>query len=265
MTAQVQNITALHLAAVFLPPLLVMLLFHRWGMGWWELAQALARMVLQLILVGYFLVFIFTTGRWTVVAGVLGVMMAASSWIALRVVEVERRRLFPRAMASVAAGGGSTLLLVVVGVLRLHPWYLPRYVIPLAGMIFAASMNTMSLAAERYRAELARAGDGEGEGEGLRELTARRTALAAALIPRVNSLYAVGLVSLPGMMTGQILSGVSPLVAVRYQIMVMCMVFGASGLSAALFLTLAGPLLSTGAHGGVRPGEGARGAPPQTG
>jgi putative ABC transport system permease protein len=54
----------------------------------------------------------------------------------------------------------------------------------------------------------------------------------------VNALFGVGLVSLPGMMTGQILSGVSPLIAVRYQIMVMCMLFSASGISAAIFLAL---------------------------
>jgi putative ABC transport system permease protein len=53
-----------------------------------------------------------------------------------------------------------------------------------------------------------------------------------------NSLFAVGLVSLPGMMTGQILSGVSPLIAVRYQIMVMCMIFGAAGIASAIFLVL---------------------------
>ncbi|MEP1779528.1 ABC transporter permease, partial [Reichenbachiella sp.] len=67
---------------------------------------------------------------------------------------------------------------------------------------------------------------------------ARNTALRAALIPITNSLFAVGLVSLPGMMTGQILSGVSPLIAVRYQIMVMCMAFGSAGISVALFLVL---------------------------
>jgi putative ABC transport system permease protein len=69
---------------------------------------------------------------------------------------------------------------------------------------------------------------------------ARRAALDAALIPQINGLLAVGLVSLPGMMTGQILSGVEPMVAVRYQIMVMCMVFGSGGLGAALYLALAG-------------------------
>ena len=59
------------------------------------------------------------------------------------------------------------------------------------------------------------------------------------MIPQINALLAVGLVSLPGMMTGQILSGIDPMVAVRYQIMVMCMVFGSGGLGAAIYLRIA--------------------------
>jgi putative ABC transport system permease protein len=68
--------------------------------------------------------------------------------------------------------------------------------------------------------------------------------MRAALIPVVNSLLAVGLVSLPGMMTGQILSGISPLVAARYQIMVMSMIFGASGLSTLCYLSWLRPAAS---------------------
>ena len=60
--------------------------------------------------------------------------------------------------------------------------------------------------------------------------------LNAALIPQLNSLFAVGLVSLPGMMTGQILAGADPLVAVRYQIMVMCMLLGSAGIAGAIYL-----------------------------
>ena len=101
--------------------------------------------------------------------------------------------------------------------------------VPLAGMIFANSMNSISLAGERYQSEQARGADHE---------KARGIALHAALIPLTNSFLAVGLVSLPGMMTGQILSWVSPLVASRYQIMVMCMIFASAGISTALFLTL---------------------------
>jgi putative ABC transport system permease protein len=67
---------------------------------------------------------------------------------------------------------------------------------------------------------------------------ARDTAFQTAMIPVVNALFAVGLVSLPGMMTGQILSGVSPLIAARYQIVVMCMIFASAGMSTAIFLWL---------------------------
>ncbi len=96
-------------------------------------------------------------------------------------------------------------------------------------MIFANAMNSVSLAAERLEAELERETAYD---------QARNIAFRASLIPITNSLFAVGLVALPGMMTGQILSGVSPLIAARYQIMVMCMVFGSAGISSALFLTL---------------------------
>ena len=93
----------------------------------------------------------------------------------------------------------------------------------------ANSMNTVSLAAERFESEFKR---------GESYINARRTALDAALIPQINSLFAVGLDALPGMMTGQILSGVDPHIAVRYQIMVMWMIFGSEGLAAAMYLVL---------------------------
>lgn len=161
------------------------------------------------------------------VIAVLAVMALVSSWISLRTTKFSRRTLYPIALCSITLGGGAVLAVITQGVLRPDPWFTPQVIIPLAGMIFAASMNSVSLAAERLAAEMRRGDSYQ---------TARSVALKAALIPITNSLFAVGLVSLPGMMTGQILSGVSPLVAARYQIMVMCMMFAAAGLSATLFL-----------------------------
>ena len=156
-------------------------------------------------------------------------MLFVSSWISLRTIKFNRKVLYPYALISISIGGGFVLLFITQGVLGLDPWYAPQYLIPLAGMIFASSMNSISLAAERIKAEMRRDVPYD---------KARSIALKAALIPIVNALFGVGLVSLPGMMTGQILSGVSPLIAVRYQIMVMCMLFSASGISASLFLML---------------------------
>jgi len=208
---------------------LVVLVLWRWHANAAQGVIALGRMVAQLLLIGYVLVYIFETDTPWVVLGVLGVMVVAASWIALRTVPVLRGRLYRQAFFAILAGGGFTLALITQAVLTLDPWYEPSVVVPLAGMIFAASMNSVSISAERLFAELERS---------VPFVDARRVAIQTGLIPIVNSLLAVGLVSLPGFMTGQILSGVSPLIAVRYQVMVMCMIFGASGLSAAMFLTL---------------------------
>lgn len=212
-----------------IPAVLVVLILWRWHANAAQGVVALVRMVAQLLLIGYVLVYIFETDTPWVVLGVLGVMVVAASWIALRTVPALRGRLFRYAFFAIFAGGGLTLTLITQAVLTLDPWYEPSVVVPLAGMIFAASMNAVSISAERLFAELERS---------VPFVDARRVAIQAGLIPIVNSLLAVGLVSLPGFMTGQILSGVSPLIAVRYQVMVMCMIFGASGLSAAMFLTL---------------------------
>ncbi len=225
----VATISVPRLALSFIPVTIVVALMWRWNVGFGRSLHAIARMLLQLTLMGYVLVYIFQTESGLVVCGVLAVMLIAASWIALNTVDLPGKSLFPASLASVLLGGTTTLLLVTQGVLQLDPWYQPSYMIPLAGMIFAASMTNISLALERLHAELE---------NGVAFARARDTAFRTSMIPVINSLFAVGLISLPGMMTGQILSGVSPLVAVRYQIMVMCMIFGAAGLSTVCFLIL---------------------------
>ena len=223
----VEPIPLSRLAFAFVPVAAVIALMWRWRVGHQKALYAFLRMFVQLLMVGYALVYIFASDSGFVVAAILAVMVLASSWIALNTVKTGKRDLFLASFVSILAGGGVTLLIVTQGVLGLEPWYAPNMIIPLAGMIFASSMTSISLAAERLVAELE---------NGVLYRKARDTAFQAAMIPIINSLFAVGLVSLPGMMTGQILSGVSPLIAARYQIMVMCMIFGATGLSTACFL-----------------------------
>jgi len=232
MDTAVQIITLPRLALAFLPVLLVAGILYQWSLRGGTTLYALARMLLQLLAIGYFLTWIFDSDQPWVVALVLSVMLAVAAWIALRPLAERDRGLYTRSIVAIALGGIPTLLLVTQFVVVVDPWYSPRQVIPLAGMIFASAMNTVSLAAERFIAERLLGADYD---------AARRTAYHAALIPQLNSMFAVGLVSLPGMMTGQILSGVSPMLAVRYQIMVMCMLLGASGIAAACYLLLSGP------------------------
>ena len=230
MNSSIQTIPLVNLAFAFIPVFIVVGILYRWSMGYGNALYAASRMLAQLLLIGYFLAYIFESKSSWLVLAVLAVMVFAASWIALGTVKERQRPLYSKALCAIAFSGGLTLLLVTQGVLVLEPWYRPSYFIPLAGMIFANSMNSVSLAAERLEAEIER---------GMNYSEARNVAFRASLIPITNTLFAVGLVALPGMMTGQILSGVSPLIAARYQIMVMCMIFGSAGISSALFLMLA--------------------------
>ena len=213
----------------FLPSVVLLMVMHRWSLRATSALYANVRMLAQLLAVGFVLTAVFETDEPLLIVAVVLVMIGASSWIALRPLRHRGARIYALLLVSIAASGLTMLAIVTQLVLDLPRWFEPSIVVPLAGMIFANTMNTVSLAGERFESE---------RGRGVSYLEARRTALDAALIPQINGLLAVGLVSLPGMMTGQILSGIDPMVAVRYQIMVMCMVFGAGGLGAASYLAL---------------------------
>ncbi|MAT93171.1 MAG: hypothetical protein CME59_11285 [Halioglobus sp.] len=229
MESAVLTLSLPQLSLALLPVALTLVILLRWSFAVGNVLYALGRMLVQLLLIGYVLAWIFGAGSGWLILLVLAIMLLASAWIALGTVPERRVKLLGVALVSILCGGGVTLALVTQVVLQLEPWYLPRYMVPLAGMVFANAMTSVSLAVERLFAEMAHARDWE---------VARLAAYQAAMIPVINALLAVGLVSLPGMMTGQILSGVSPLVAARYQIMVMCMIFASAGISTALFLAL---------------------------
>ncbi|MCP4077754.1 MAG: ABC transporter permease [Gammaproteobacteria bacterium] len=198
-----------------------------WSLSVKTAVLSIFRMLIQLLLIGYALTYIFGINSSWLVLLIICLMLVAASWISLSSIKLNSTGLFGYSLIAIAISGIFTLLITTQGILHADPWYSPQVIIPIAGMIFSNSMNTISLAAERFYSEYKHNPD---------YFSCRNIAYQAALIPIFNSLLAVGLVSLPGMMTGQILSGVSPLIAVRYQIMVMLMIFGSAGLAAALFL-----------------------------
>lgn len=232
MTDSIQTIPLINLSLAFIPVLVTLVILYKWSLNSANALYAILRMLVQLLLIGYFLTYIFESDSAGIILLILLVMIFASSWIALGTVANKRLQLYKYALLAITLGGGITLLLITQVVLVIDPWYLPQTLVPIAGMIFANSMISISLAAERLNAEIEREVPYD---------VARKIALQSSLIPIVSTLFAVGLVSLPGMMTGQILSGVSPLIAVRYQIMVMCMIFGSAGISTAYFLLLVKP------------------------
>ena len=229
--AAAHEISLARVAVALLPVVLVLAIMWRWRAEAVNSCYAIARMLLQLSVIGFALHYIFESQQIGMILLPLCIMVVAAGWISRRVATTSRWRLLKFALVAILLGGGSTLLVVTQGVLQLRPWYEPRSLIPLAGMIFSNAMTAISLAVDRLTSELRSQTGWE---------QARRAAFRASLIPITNSLFAVGLVAIPGMMTGQVLSGVSPMIAARYQVMVMCMAFGSAGLSSALFLMLAG-------------------------
>jgi len=223
------HISFFDLIWIFIPIVAVYVIYLKWSDDKITIPYALSRMFLQLILIGYVLTYIFQTKDFFIIILILTIMLIVASIISLRPVAKKNKSLYLISFVSIFIGGVTTLIFVVGGVLNLELWYEPRFLIPLAGMIFANAMNSVSIAAERFEVEYSRDNYYE---------KARNIAYKASLIPNINSLFAVGLVSIPGMMTGQILGGVSPIVAVKYQIMVMCMIIASGGISTAIYLTL---------------------------
>lgn len=190
------------------------------------------RGAVQLVAVGYVLTFLISTPRWyLVLLALLGMLVAATVTASDRQ-KRGRHGLFVISGTALLVGAGLTLAYVDAVVLRLRPWYDPQYLIPLFGMTIGNAMNGAALAAERLSSEIElRRGEVEaylalGASPARASAEAVRSALVAAIMPTVNMLMVVGLVSLPGMMTGQIIAGSSPLTAVRFQIVVVFMLAG---------------------------------------
>ncbi len=198
------------------------------------------RALVQLLLVGYVLRYILDARSPWLVLLAFGIMLAAAVWTAVGRGGRRVPGLLSATTAALALGAGATTIAVTAFVVRAVPWWSPRYSLPLAGMIIGNAMNAAALTAERLQAEVRLRRD---EIEELLALgaTARqaiegalRASLRSALIPTINSMLVVGVVSLPGMMTGQIIAGADPIGAARYQIVVVFMLSASTAIAAVL-------------------------------
>lgn len=205
-----------------------------------QLVIAALRMVVQLALVGVVLEFLFAvvSPLWTALAALAMVLFAGREIVAR-----QERRL--RGLWSYGLGTGCMLFsacLVTVFALttqiRPEPWYDPRYALPLLGMVLGNTMTGISLGLHTLATGLVRdraaveARLAVGGTFWQAALPVVRGALRSALMPIVNAMAATGLVSLPGMMTGQILAGAEPTQAVKYQILIMFLIAGGTGIGA---------------------------------
>jgi len=188
---------------------------------------ATLRCAAQLMIIGYVLHFIFDLRRWEVIVLLLGVMasIAGVTGAARLGVPLPHRRLILTGAVIV-----STALTLVFGLgLVIQPphWWEPQFLIPLGGIMLGNAMNSASLGGERLASSI-RQSKVEIEsrlalGFAPREACHRHRseAMHASLLPTLNTMFVVGIVTFPGIMTGQMLSGASPLIAAKYQIFIM--------------------------------------------
>lgn len=209
-----------------------------------DLILATLRMTGQLLLVGWLLTYIFQLHIWYVALLVFLIMVFFGAQTIMARAGIPHRQIFLYLLLSLFLGTGTVLAFYLLLVLQLHSWYDLQYFVPLAGMIIGNSMNGGALAVERYYTDIL---------EGQKELETRaalganaqeaslhmfRKAFRSSLLPTLTSMTGMGIVFLPGMMTGQILGGAEPMQAILYQITIMLAILAATALSAFLILSM---------------------------
>jgi len=212
-----------------------------------QLAWAAIRMVVQLVLIGYILRLVFAIASPLVTLAVVLVMVAiAGREVAARPEQrLGRFGNYAVGASAVAFATFLTAILALTTAIRPQPWFDARYAIPLAGIILGNVLNGGSLALDsllsgvvRERAAIeAQLALGASFSQAMRGLI--RSSVRRALLPIINQMSAAGVVTLPGIMTGQILAGMDPLEAAKYQILLIFLLSGGSGLAAVAVVYLA--------------------------
>ena len=210
-----------------------------------SLGIAALRMVAQLLLVGLVLDWIFSMENPWLILLMASVMACVAAWSAVGQTRRHFSGLYWNCLISILVSSFLVTGLALKGIFHLETWYSPQYLIPLLGMLLGNTLNGISLALDRFLDELHDQRDlvetflslGATSWEACHHLF--RSSMRTGLIPTINSMAVMGIVSLPGMMTGQILAGVSPGEAVRYQIVIVFMITASVTLGTALVLLLA--------------------------
>lgn len=195
------------------------------------------RTVGQLVLLGFVLEWVFRFDAWYIVVALATAMTLIAGVTAAGRSKRDYAGMWLNTVVSVWASSWLVTTFALFAVLQgIEKWYQPQYVIPLLGMVLGNTLNGISLGLNTFTSDLVRQRDeidamlalGASRWEAARGTV--REAVRTGLIPIINSMMVVGLVSLPGMMTGQILSGTAPMDAVKYQIVIMFLIASATAL-----------------------------------
>lgn len=221
-----------------------------------QLFVAACRTTVQLLLIGFVLKALFAHAEWYWVVLMASVMLAAAA----REVTARQKRRFSGWWGYGVGGFAmfvssfSVAVLALVVMVGASPWYAPQYAVPLLGMLLGNTMNGISLGLDnmiqsvwQQQAQIEqRLLLGQDRRQVMTEI--RRNSMRTGMIPIVNAMAVAGLVSLPGMMTGQILAGSPALEAVKYQILIMFLISSGTGFGLLGALWIAGRRLFDDRH-----------------
>lgn len=208
-----------------------------------QIILASIRMTIQLIIVGYILEYIILnpTPLYTILAIVIMEIFAIKN-IYDRIDEDLNKSMKRIIALSMISGTIVSIIYFLFVVVRIEPWYMTQYFIPISGMLIGNSMTGISLGAERLSSGI-RNNKNRIEtalmlGATAQQATAEtvRNSFYAAILPTINSMMGMGIIFIPGMMTGQILSGTSPVTAIKYQIAIMMGILGSVTLTVFLMV-----------------------------
>lgn len=205
-----------------------------------QLAIASGRTILQLTVLGYVLAVVFALRDPIPVLGILLVMLMIAAIAAGNRISKKVPRVLPVVFGSIFFSTALTLSYTNLLIIQPETWYEPQYLIPLAGIVLGTAINGAAIAGERFVSTI---NSSRLEIETHLSLGAtpqqavaqyRKDAIRAGLIPILNQMMVVGIVTLPGILTGQLLSGIDPLNAASYQILVLFMLAWANLTTAVL-------------------------------
>ncbi|MGB3514631.1 MAG: iron export ABC transporter permease subunit FetB [Microcoleaceae cyanobacterium] len=193
----------------------------------WQLFIATVRTIVQLIFIGYVLTIVFAAKQPWLIIAILAVMLTVASLVARNRISKKIPRLLPLVWGSILTSTVLSISYTNLLIIQPETWYEPQYLIPLVGIVLGNAMNAAAIAGERLVSTI---NSSPVEIETYLSLGAtpqqavtkyRKDAVRAALIPTLNSMMVIGIVTLPGILTGQLLTGVNPLDAVAYQMLIM--------------------------------------------
>ncbi|EKQ57259.1 MULTISPECIES: iron export ABC transporter permease subunit FetB [unclassified Clostridium] len=242
----VMNLSVVQLSIAYVFVFIMLIIFKARGIKREkQILIASTRMTLQLTIMGYILMFVFENPRWWLTSLMIFIMISFAIYSSIERVKTKMSKELKIIIAfSMIVGCLLVAAFFIIIVLNVRPWFNPQYFIPISGMIVGNSMTGISLGANRLCNDFE---DKRVEIENSLMLGATPVAAAkeivnnafdSAILPTMSNMLTIGIVSLPGMMTGQILSGTYPLTAIKYQIGIMLAILGSTAITTVLFVTL---------------------------